>query len=689
NNKIEAESLIRLGHTNLKLDKPNIALQQFRTAITAARTEGIRKEESEAALALYDNLKKRGQYQEALQYLELHESLEDSLFNEERTKQITRLEAEYEFDKEKQSLIYQAEKEKLEFNSQLQKERTRQLITVLVLGIGLILLYLTFRFKQLKRKNALEQEQLNAAVQKQKLALEQQERKRLEEVDSFKSRFFTNISHELRTPLTIINGMAGQIEKKPETWANKGAQMIRQNAQSLLQLVNQILDLRRLDNDQLQPDMVQDDVLRYLQYIILPYQSHASNKKIKFKTHLPDAPILMDFDQDKLLKIVSNLLSNAIKFTLEGGEILFFVQKVENQLQIEVRDTGIGIARDQLPYIFNRYYQADHINNINPNSSGIGLSLTYELVKLLNGTIQVESELGKGTQFFIHLPISQQAKVKQANSIVEEHTISKESIGKPVNSPKKASKDLPKLLLVEDHPDMVQFLVACLENTYQLEIARDGEEGIKKAIDQIPDLIVSDVMMPKKDGFELCKVLKNDERTSHIPIILLTAKADIDSKLEGLGQGAEAYLDKPFEERELILRLEKLLELRKKLQAHYSNFQATQLPPPPAAILENAFLTKIYDIVKVHLADTAFGITHLCTALNMSRSQLFRKIKALTGKSPTVFIRSIRLHEARHLLKTTDLSISEIAYRVGFSTPNYFSTSFLEEFGQQPNTIRN
>ncbi|MEM6316209.1 MAG: tetratricopeptide repeat protein [Bacteroidota bacterium] len=685
-NALEAEALISLGKVNRKLNRPTQAIQNFRLAIDNAAAEGRRKRLSIANFQLYQILVEQGQYRQALEYLETHMALTDSLFNEETTRQITRLETTYEFEQEKQALLYQNEQEKRVLDNQITRQRTWQVVLGFALALSIFITYLIVQGQQLRRR----QEQLKSTLQDQKLQLEQQERARLEEMDAFKSHFFTNISHELRTPLTIIKGMAGQIRQKPDKWLRKGTQMIEQNTQNLLRLVNQILDLRKLENNKLSLQLVQADVFAYLKYVGTAHNSLAEEKSVDLVMELPTVAKMMDFDANKLTIVVSNLLSNAIKFTEAKGTVTLSGISIQQQLKIEVRDTGVGIPKNQLPHIFDRYYQIEHANTPNPQGSGIGLALIQELVKLMQGSIEVESEVHQGTTFTVLLPITQRAPIDHKLSFTSNDlsVISSTAPDKGI-IPQNTNTELPKLLIVEDNRDMASFMVACLESHYQLVIAYDGEAGIAKAIEQVPDIIISDVMMPKKNGLELCATLKQDERTSHIPIILLTAKADIESRLSGLEQGADVYLNKPFEERELLIRLEQLLALRKKLQAHYSNFDPSIQLEEKREIMEDAYITKIKNIVQDNLSDAEFGMPQLCRALGMSRSQVYRKVKALTGNAPTLLIRSIRLQTARRLLQTTDLNVSEVAYDVGFTTPSYFSTAFTEEFGIPPSEISN
>lgn len=529
----------------------------------------------------------------------------------------------------------------------------------------------------------------------------------LRELDELKSRFFTNISHEFRTPLTVILGMVEHIEEKPERWLSEGINIIRRNSGNLLRLINQILDLRKLESGKLELDLVQADIVEYLHYLIESFQGYTQGKNIDLNFLSENEQLIMDFDPDKLLQIISNLLSNAIKFTPEGGEISVQVTVgsqqltvdnfqstkdlgAENCLLLTVKDTGVGIPREKLSNIFDRFYQVDDSSTRKEEGTGIGLSLVKELIKLMDGSIEVESTIGKGTTFKILLPIRQDKEVRSEElGVKKEAPVPNANSVLPPDSPVlDPNSTLPTLLIIEDNADVVKYLSAALEDKYQLIVARDGEAGIEIALEKIPDIIISDVMMPKKDGYEVCKTLKEDERTSHIPIVMLTAKADDLSRLEGLRRGAEAYLTKPFKKEELFIRIEKLLELRKALQLRYQSLEQLVASEDVAIKQEDEFILKVRQLFDEHLDDERYGTSELCRDLGMSRTQVHRKIKALTNRSTSRFLRFIRLSKAREMLLNSTLNVAEIAYTVGFSDPNYFSRTFAEEYGEPPTAFR-
>lgn len=522
----------------------------------------------------------------------------------------------------------------------------------------------------------------------------EKETQRLQQLDAFKTRFFTNISHEFRTPLTVILGMVEPLKKHfskgSQTAHDQAADMISRNSRQLLTLVNQLLDLSRLEAGKLQLSPSNGDLAAMLQYQLESFHSYAETRHITLHFRSDRPHLDMAFDREKIQTIFVNLISNALKFTPEGGRIELELRTEQNgdfpeRVVASVRDTGIGIPEDQLPRIFDRFYQVDDSMTRKVEGTGIGLALVQELVKLMQGTITVESKPGEGTTFKIVLPFT--PPHSQLQTVGEMPT---PSVLQPeVEDVKEDADERPLLLLVEDNPDVRFYIAECVRHEYRVATAGDGAEGIEKGIALVPDIIISDVMMPEKDGFDLCETLKNDERTSHIPIVLLTARADFDSRIAGLKRGADDYLAKPFEPGELQVRLNNLVQLRRRLQQRYAGLPPLAEPSEdPALVLEDTFLIRIRSVVEAHLSVTDFDMPQLERALGMSRSQVFRKVKALTGASPSLLIRSIRLHKAKELLRDPELSIAEVAYEVGFSTPAYFSTTFLEAFGKTPSEWR-
>ncbi|MBX2872584.1 MAG: response regulator [Saprospiraceae bacterium] len=571
--------------------------------------------------------------------------------------------------------------------------------------LGFTYTYNAWRTRRLVEQN-LELERL-VAEQTEELRLSNE---KLKELDQLKSQFFTNISHEFRTPLTIITGMANQIKQSPSKWLEKGTTMILRNSASLLQLINQILDLRKLERGGMQVNNTQGDIVHYLRYLLEAFHSLAENKDIKIHFLNSTESLMMDFDKDKMMHIFTNLMSNALKFTPEKGNVYVRTEMdVAHEdelplLHIKVQDTGIGIAEDKLDKVFNRFFQVEGSQKKTAGKkskgSGIGLSLVQELVQVLDGKIEVSSEVGRGTTFHITLPITNEApieEIEQIAEVVEAAPLSQAKVELPAVSPNESQElqhiEKPQLLIVEDNPDVVHYLHSLLEERYHLQIATDGEEGIDMALSSIPDLIISDVMMPYKNGYELCDTLKRDKTTSHIPIVLLTSRSDEESRLTGLEKGADAYLTKPFNPEELFLRLKKLHDLRLKLLARYNSVSSSlQLGGEFGAgigstQLEDQFISKLNGIIEEHIDDEQFGIIELCKAMAMSRTQLYRKLKSLTNRSISNYVRSIRLHKAKELLAKGDLNVTQVALEVGFNDRTYFSRAFIKEFGTSPKSI--
>ncbi len=539
-----------------------------------------------------------------------------------------------------------------------------------------------------------EQKRLEQEVQNRTTTIQQQADKLLE-MDLAKSRLYTNITHEFRTPLTVISGMAEMIEKPTNT-----KDIIQRNSQGLLHLVNQMLDLAKLESGNLQLELVQTDVLPYVQYLFESFQSFACGKRIKLIFEKKADRLVMDFDETRLGSVLSNLLSNAIKFSNENGWVRLQLEEENGHLLLIVTDNGIDIPPEKLPHIFDRFFQVDSSYTRRGDGTGIGLTLTKELVELMGGNIAVQSPAadGVGTTFTVSLPINQNAPmaaIASPDDWADLPILSSDTEGVFLEEETTTNpEELPLLLLIEDNTDVATYIQVCLKNRYTVDWANNGDMGIEKAFATIPDVILSDVMMPEKDGFEVCQTLKNDERTSHIPIVLLTAKADVASRLEGLGVGADAYLSKPFLKAELFIYLENLVELRRKLQARYADISKDVFPKnvltgeQTSPTLDDIFLQKIRGFVEAKLDDPEFGNTELARKMFLSESQLFRKIKALTGQSTAIHIRSIRLKNARTMLQNSDRSVAEIAYLTGFTDPSYFTRVFSKEFGDLPGNLR-
>jgi signal transduction histidine kinase/DNA-binding response OmpR family regulator len=528
----------------------------------------------------------------------------------------------------------------------------------------------------------------------QSIILKQTEARKLRELDAIKTNIYTNITHEFRTPLSIIIGLAEQLADNPKMKLDEGLQIIKRNGKSLLRLISQMLDLSKLEAKAMPANLFQGDIIGYLKYIIESFESLAQSKNINLHFTTEIDHLIMDFDAEKMIQIISNLLSNSIKFTPCGGDIYLLISKEitnnTNQLNIKVRDTGIGIPADKLPNIFDRFYKVDNDSSIKAEGTGIGLALLKELVTLLKGKIKVESELSKGTEVTIILPITNKAELKHdvdltrlvpdVSSFIPENN--RESFSEQEKT--EITKDLPILLIVEDNLDVTRYLKSLLITSYNVYMAMNGREGLDKALELIPDIVISDVMMPEMDGFTLCEKLKTDERTSHIPVILLTARSSDVSKLEGLETGADDYLIKPVNAKELLTRIKNLIEQRRRLRERFS--RDVTLSPKDIAVTsaDQRFLEKAIEIVEKEMKEPDFSVEQFSKEVGMSTSQLYRKIHALTNQSPVEFIRTFRLKRAAFLLKQKFGNVAEIAFEVGFNNLSYFAKCFRELFGKSP-----
>jgi signal transduction histidine kinase/ligand-binding sensor domain-containing protein/DNA-binding response OmpR family regulator len=520
---------------------------------------------------------------------------------------------------------------------------------------------------------------------------------KLIELDALKSRFFSNISHEFRTPLTLI---LGPLEKRLEAAKDQADRtelsVMHRNASRLLVLINQLLDFSRLEAGTLKLKCRHAALQPVIQNVSSQFSSMATSKKIHFEI-VEREKVVLFFDQDKIEKIISNLLANSFKFTPAPGNITLTLDQhplsknfKNGYAEIIVRDTGIGIPAEHLSKIFERFYQVDMSNTRGYEGSGIGLSLTKELVELHHGTIEVSSELNVGTVFTVRLPLGKEHLSDDEIIVISEGQI--EQVESPLNPSEISIEPEPDeklledtILIIEDNGDLRSYIRAELRKDFKLIEAENGEEGLKIAIREIPTLVVTDLMMPKKDGLSVCHELKEDERTSHIPVILLTAKADIDSKLRGLQTGADDYMAKPFGMAELRIRIQNLIAIRKKLHTKFAR-NTTVLPSELSTdSSEGRFLKKLVGVVETHISETTFGVESLAIEMAVSKTQLYRKFQAITGSGPNEFIRHIRLHRAADLLRNKSGNVSEVAYQVGFNNLSYFAKCFKEKFGAAPN----
>ncbi|MBE0661435.1 MAG: response regulator [Bacteroidales bacterium] len=538
--------------------------------------------------------------------------------------------------------------------------------------------------------------EMNRILLRNQLKLEKVTTDSLRNLDQLKSHFFANISHEFRTPLTLILGQIESVMTSGIDTKEKGKlQVANRNAKRLLTLINELLDLSKLEAGSMELAATRQNIVTFLKSLFYSFESLAASKQIELGFESEADYIPVSYDPDKMEKVFYNLMSNAIKFTPENGMINVTLGIEQNdRVLIRVKDTGIGIPEDRLPHIFDRFYQVDTSSTREYEGTGIGLALTKELVELHNGKIRVNSREGKGTEFIISLPYDSNGSEKREaakHSTEEVFSINMgdthratELINDPGHTELNGNDSREIILLVEDNADIRNYIREQLEVNYLVTEASDGEVGIKMAQDNIPDLIISDVMMPKMDGYQFCKAIRADEKTSHIPIIMLTARAGIDDKIEGLETGVDTYLTKPFNARELKANVKNLILQRIQLRKRFSKSTVIRPSEVSAVSVDQAFLEKIMNTIETHFEDEQFSVESLADHVNMSVSQLNRKLNALIDQPPGQLIRSLRLQRAADLLAQKAGSVSEICYKVGFNDNAYFSRAFKKQFGCSP-----
>ncbi len=560
-------------------------------------------------------------------------------------------------------------------------------VTIYVIVVVYIIYLISIiKSRALKRRNKELETAIADGVKETKRQADE-----IKELYNVKNQFFANISHELRTPLTLILGPAKDLSEDNELEVQKRNKLhfIHNNAQRLLKLINQLLDLSKLEGGQLKLKVRQNNLVRLIATITASFDSMASEKGVKLSFSSHEDEYYVFYDEDKMEQIVINLLSNALKFTRQGDEISVTIIRKMDDCLIQIKDSGIGISEDQLPYIFDRFYQADDSQSREHEGTGIGLSLTKELVELHGGTINVESTKAVGTVFEVSFPFGKShfsldqlrdigINVSKELEVNEKHRIQEEDLLHDDES--------EVILLVEDNMEMRAYIKSMLTDYAILE-AENGEIGLEIAIEKIPDLIISDVMMPKLDGTELCKRIKAHDLTAHIPIVLLTAKASEQDKIKGLEIQADDYLAKPFNKDELLARIKNLILSRRKLQKRFA--QSVLISPKEIAVtsMEQNFLESLVEFIEEHIGNERFGVEQLADSMNLSRSQLHRKVVAITDNPPSVFIRKYRLQRAKQLLEKGAGRVSDIAFQVGFSSASYFTKCFTEEFGKAPKEV--
>lgn len=563
-------------------------------------------------------------------------------------------------------------------------------IIYLALFIGVLLLIRQRGIQKIRRQFAAEKEKEEA-----KLLIEQerQEVKRMQELDQLKIKFLTNVSHEFRTPLSLIMAPVDKMLTRADPEQKQQLSMIGKNARRLLNLVNQLLDFRKMEVQELKLHRKPGDIVKFIKEISLSFTDIAEEKEIDFVFDTTDESLFTSFDHDKIERILFNLISNAFKFTQAGGKVSVLLNLDKDAgtdalLEIKVIDTGIGIPFEKQNKIFERFFQHEIPESMINQGSGIGLAITREFVKMHGGEISVESEPDHGSCFIIKLPLvihnllEPDLLLNDEGDNVELKIINHyESKSEP--KPQYAAKK-PTVLIVEDNDDFRFYLKDNLKDIFFIIEASNGRDGWQKALSQHPDIIVSDISMPEMTGIELCKKLKGDKRTSHIPVVLLTALTGEAEQLKGLEIGANDYITKPFNFEILLSKIKNLLILRDTYKRTYKKQMDVQLQETPLQNEDEKLLRSIVEYIELNILNENLSVEELSRQMNMSRGSLYNKVLMLTGKSPVEFIRSIRLKKAVYLLENSQLTISQICYEVGFNTPKYFTKLFKDEYNTLP-----
>lgn len=509
-----------------------------------------------------------------------------------------------------------------------------------------------------------------------------------EEANKAKLQFFTNISHELRTPLTLIADPVNYIihDDNLNSQQRSMLQIVQRNVLVLIQLVSEILDFRKVQNGKMELRLSDFNLSENMKQWIMLFSASAQKKHIAISMNAPDV-VMLRADQDKIERICYNLLSNALKYTSEGGEISLMAKEEGGRVMISVADNGCGISSDELPYIFDRFYQAKNAGR----GTGIGLAIVKAFTELHHGEVSATSVEGKGSTFTIHIPVRQKGEVTNQPTEKIEQLVEPSSAQEVPNQARHIDEliqpyqtDKPEVLIIDDNIDIRTYLRSVLSEKYNVSEAANGKAGLELARKIVPDIVLSDIMMPVMDGLAFCQQLKTDKAISHIPVILLTARSLDEQRAEGYEHGADAYLSKPFSLRLLLSRIDNLIESRKKLNQTWSKGVEDDEIGNISNEIDKSFLKQLRKIIQENLANSDLSVEQIGDEIGLSRVQLYRKVKALTGYSPVEIVRKARLTRARHLLQTTERTVSEVAYAVGFSTPSYFSKCYKDEFGESP-----
>ena len=561
-------------------------------------------------------------------------------------------------------------------------------IIVLLFGVGFLLLRAYWQRSRHQEELLAQNRLLEEERDKQKSLNSQ-----LQDATQSKLMFFTNVSHDLRTPLTLIAEPVSQLSHADNLTASQLSLMkiADKNVKILQRLINQILDFRKYENGKLGLHLIEADINRSIRDWMESFYSIARKRDIDLCLEASDSPMPMAFDSEKIERVFFNLLSNAFKYTANNGKITVSYAAVDDELVLRVADTGEGISERDLGSIFDRFYQAERVH---PRGSGIGLSLAKAFVELHGGTISVESTVGIGSVFTVKLPIRHVAE----STAEHEKSISAADVDVELDTPEveiSMNPDKPIVLVIDDNSDIRSMVGQLLNNEYNIITASNGKEGVRMAARYVPDLIICDVMMPVMDGMECCRRIKSEVTTSHIPVLMLTACTMDEQRIEGYDNGADGYLSKPFSSAVLLSRCASLIANRKRIKElwHANKLAGETVSSQPVRVpskdIDNEFYNRFLEIFKTEMGNADLSVDMIASRMGLERSQFYRKIKALTNYAPVELMRRLRLQQGLILLTSSDRTISEIAYEIGFSTPAYFTKCYREAYGVTPTETRN
>jgi signal transduction histidine kinase/DNA-binding response OmpR family regulator len=683
NKYAQARVLSKLGSTLVEAKEYMRAEEYLLGSQELSQAIGLKMVVKDNLMQLMTLKMLQGDLREAQHYMTEYYDLKDRLLNEKKTRQIVELEARSVLEQKEQAI------NRLKHEQQIERIWSNSL---LVGVMGLVIASALVYYLQKSR----------AHKTKELLVVQRSLNDKLKETDLLKSRFFANISHEFRTPLTLISAPIEEKLQSPSLPEHDKLtfQLVHRNTSRLLNLVNQLLDLSKLEMGKMQLQVSRGKMNDFCSVLAASFDSLAQSKRIHFSKNVVIALTETWYDSDKLEKIINNLLFNAFKFTQPGGAVTLSIysEKRFNNVVIKISDTGKGISKEDLPLVFSPFYQSKNAAEDGQPGTGLGLALVKELVTVYGGTIELESFENKGTTVTTCLPVTKERfplntqlaadTLEGEAHCLEDEAQTKDALETSFQMRSEMVHD-DLILIVEDNKELRNFIAASLKSQFNVITASNGEDGFILAAEQIPSLIISDIMMPKMTGIELTGKLKSDERTSHIPVVLLTAKAEAESRLGGLKMGADDYLTKPFSTAELHVRIVNLIQQRKKLAAKFRKEIADLARPSREPSLDEKFVQRAKAIVEAHLSDYDFSVEKMAEEVHLSRTQLFRKLKAVTGLSPNEFINNMRLQKAANLIRAKADTVSQIGYAVGFNDQSYFAKRFRKKFGKSPSEYSN